>query len=65
MLYFFLERSPSEQPQEDQKSEHRRLHVQVEKKQRFQNLLLIFFMIEFITAPNLVTKVTDAECAQC
>ena len=32
MLYCLLERSPSEQPQEDQKSKHHRLHVYVEKK---------------------------------
>ena len=34
------------------------------KKQWFQNLLLIFVMTEFITDPNLVTNVTDAECVQ-
>ena len=32
MLYCLLERSPSEQSQEDQKSEHHPLHVQVKKK---------------------------------
>ena len=65
MLYCLLERSPSEQPQENQKSEHRRLHVQAEKKQWFQNLLLIFVMTEFITGLNLVRNVTDVESVQC
>ena len=64
MLYCLLERSPPEQPQEDQKSEHRHLHVQVEKSQWFQNLLLIFVLTEFITGPNLVKNVTDTECVQ-
>ena len=32
-VYCLLERTPSEQPQEDQKSEHRRLKVQVAKDQ--------------------------------
>ena len=34
------------------------------KKTMFQNLLLIFVITEFITDPNLVTNVTDAECVQ-
>ena len=65
MFYSLLEKSPSEQPQEDQKSKHRCLHVQVEKNQWFQNLLLILVMTEFITGPNLVTNVTDVEYVQC
>ena len=65
MLYCLMERSPSEQPQEDQQSEHRRLHLQVEKHQCFQSLLLIFVKMEFIIGPDLLTNVTGAECVQC
>ena len=65
MLYCLLERSSSEQPQEDQQSEYRRLHLQVEKHQCFQNLLLIFVMMEFIIGPDLLTNVTGAEYVQC
>ena len=64
-VYCLLERSPSEQSQEDQKSEHHPLHVQVKKNQWLLNVLLIFVMTEFITGPNLVTNVTDAGCVQC
>ena len=61
----FAGKGPSEQPHEDSKSKHHHLHVQVEKNQWFQSLLLIIYMTEFINGLNLVTNVTDAGCVQC